>query len=106
MPIGKRLPYTTMGASIAICFVHLYEMRRPVSRGMRYAPNVRRARGTEKETGNELPHDSHPRFFNDPGILNPARSDVADRDASTPLAVRDGLPTFGEFAEVSRIIEE
>src|SRR5215471_21729720 len=28
------------------------EMRRPVSRGMRYAPNVRRAQGTKKETGN------------------------------------------------------
>src|SRR5882672_6591450 len=29
------------------------EMRRPVSSGMRYAPNVRRARGTKKETGYE-----------------------------------------------------
>ncbi len=29
------------------------EMRRPVSRGMRYAPNVGRARSTEKETGYE-----------------------------------------------------
>jgi Transposase len=28
-------------------------MRRPVSRGMRYAPNVRRAQGTKKETGDE-----------------------------------------------------
>ena len=28
-------------------------MRRPVSSGMRYAPNVRRAQGTKKETGNE-----------------------------------------------------
>jgi hypothetical protein len=28
-------------------------MRRPVSSGMRYAPNVRRARGTKKETGDE-----------------------------------------------------
>jgi hypothetical protein len=29
-------------------------MRRPVSRGMRYAPNDRRAQGAiEKETGNE-----------------------------------------------------
>jgi hypothetical protein len=28
-------------------------MRKPVSSGMLYAPNVRRARGTKKETGDE-----------------------------------------------------
>jgi|SRR5580700_7296508 hypothetical protein len=32
-------------------------MRRPVSSGMRYAPNVGRAQGTKKETGLLIPSD-------------------------------------------------
>jgi hypothetical protein len=65
-------------------------MRRPVSRGMRYAPNVGRARSTEKETGNEKDQQSA-------GIN---RSEGGDERA---LRVRSNDPLGPEFGdELSR----
>ena len=54
LPGGLSLPLRTSAFSRRTPISALPDgMRRPVSNGMRYAPNVRRARGTKKETGDE-----------------------------------------------------